>query len=274
MAKEDLTLGEKIVESGLKLYDRFSDRKTMPANRRIFLESVLDKTKNPITESSFNKAELDALLEVIFNKYKAIEPAIDQYEKYLLSRIKIHNKAVAAKDKDRIMYPDFAKRYLEDFEAIKAYKQGKLTPVFLELASGLEDYPRHHALKAAELRSNSFNVKPIIGYEDYGIDVHKARQALAGQDPRAALHTTLGRFRYEIDPATNNLTIVDRYDFNPLTTPRVTAEQVLTSPEPLQGGVYGLLRQYAGRVLPDGSGRNVRVQLNNLAPAKKNNLID
>ena len=280
MADQNLSTGEKLIESGLRLYDRFSDRKTMPTNRRIFLESVLDKTKNPITEASFNQAELNALSEVIFNKYKSISPLLDQYEGYLSNELKKHNKAVAEKNKDRVMYPEFAKRYSEDLAAIQAYKQGKLTPAFLDLASGVQDYPRSVAFREVGL-NKKLNVKPIIGYEDYGIDANEARQALAGQDPRAALHTTLGRFRYEIDPTNNNLVIVDRYDFNPPASfitgktqapSQVGTEQLVTSPEGLGGGVYGLLRQYAGRVLPEGSGRDVRIRLNNLAPVSKNSL--
>jgi len=282
VATENLSLGEKVVESGLRLYDKFSDRKTMPTNRRIFLESVLDKTKAPITEASFNKAELNALAEIILNKYKPLNPLLDQYEVYLSDALKRHAKAVAEKDKDRVMYPEFAKRYSEDLEAIQAYKQGKLTPGFLDLASGAQDYPRSVAFRRLNL-DRKFNVKPIIGYEDYGVEADEARQAFAGRDPRAALHTTLGRFRYEIDPTTNELVVVDRYDFNPpgsfvpgktKTPPPIGAEQLVTSPEGLEGGVYRLLRQYAGRVLPEGSGRDVKVRLNNLAPVPRNSLLD
>jgi hypothetical protein len=282
MADQNISASERLVESGLRLYDRFSDRKAMPTNRRIFLESVLDKSKEPITETSFSPAELNILGEIIRNKYTKIEPALAEYEKYLTGAMEKHNRAVLTKDKDRIMYPEFAKRYSQDLAAINAYRQGKLTPEFLNIAAGVQDYPRDVALRNVPLR-NTFSVKPVIGYEDYGIDDDKARQATAGADPRAALHTTLGRFRYEVDPVTGSLVVVDRYDFNPpvsvftgvtKTSPRIGAEQLVMSPEGFEGGMYGLLRQYAGRVLPEGSGRDVKIRLNNLAPVPKNSLAN
>ena len=286
MPTPELSPGEKVVEAGLRLYDRFANRKEMPTNRRIFLESVLDKTKEPINETAFTPAELSTLGEIIRNKYKTIDQPLTQYEQYLADRMTSHAKAVAEKNKDRIMYPEFAQRYAQDLEAIRAYKQGKLTPEFIELASGVQDYPRSVALRELKLSkklNKDFNVKPIVGYEDYGIPETKARQVFAGSDPRAALHTTLGRFRYEVDPQTGSLVVVDKYDFNPpvgflggaKTAQPIGAEQLVTNPvEGMEGGIYGLIRQYAGRVLPEGSGREVRIRLNNLAPLPRNALTD
>ena len=210
----DMSFGEKTLEAGLRLYDRMANRKDMPTNRRIYLESVLDRSKEPITETAFTPAELGTLSEIILNKYKPLEPALNEYEKYLSERLNSHKKAVTEKNKDQMLYPDFLNRYANDLEAIQAYKQGKITPTFLELASGTKDYPRAAALGRLNLREK-FNVKPIVGYEDYGIEQRQARRALSGADPREALHTTLGRFRYEIDPETNSLVVVDKYDFNP-----------------------------------------------------------
>lgn len=278
----ELTLGEKAVEAGLRLYDRFADRKTMPTNRRIFLESVLDKSKDPITEASFSPAELDTLGEVIFNKYKPLGPAIDKYEQFLTDAIGRHAKAVAAKDKDRMMYPEFIQGYSKDLAAIRAYKEGKLTPDFLDLAAGQSGYVRSNALGRLGIEKK-FNIKPAVAYEDYGIDPEQARSALAGADPRSALHTTLGRFRYNVDPTTGALVIVDRYDFNPFQSvftnkpvarPGVSVDDVIASPEGGGSSIYKLLRSYAGRVLPEGSGRDVQVRLNNLAPPTPNMLAN
>lgn len=282
MAEPDLTLGEKAIQAGLRLYDKFADRKTMPTNRRIFLESVLDKSKNPITEASLSPAELSTLNQVIFNKYKPLAPSLDKYEKYLTEALSRHKKAVAEKNKDKIMYPGFASRYAQDLDAIRAYKQGKLTPAFLELAAGSPSYERNVALSRLDL-DVPFNVKPVVMYEDYGIDPEQARSALSGGDPREALHTTLGRFRYEIDPSTNALVVVDRYDFNaPVsaftgkvsTVSPVSEGSVAASPDVGGSGIYQRIRNYAGRVLPEGSGRDVRVRLNNLAPPSNNAMVN
>ena len=282
MAEPELTLSEKAIDAGLRLYDKFADRKTMPSNRRIFLESVLDKSKNPITESAFSQSELGTLGEIIFNKYKPLSPALDKYEKHLADSVAKHKKAVAEKNKDQMMYPEFINRYTQDLDAIRSYKQGKLTPAFLELASGTPDYPRSVALSKLNLH-NQFNVKPAVMYEDYGIDPKQARTATAGADPRAALHTTLGRFSYQVDPTTGALVVVDRYDFNPPqsgltgrygTAAPISVDAVANASEGGGSAVYKLIRQYAGRVLPEGSGRDVRVQLNNLAPLSNNSLTN
>jgi len=68
---------------------------------------------------------------------------------------------------------------------------------------------------------------------------------LSMADPIGNLQTTLGRFTYSRD-ADGNLIVVDKYDFN--------------KPSNL-GGMYGLLRNYAGEKIPTGFGRDVRINL-------------
>lgn len=68
---------------------------------------------------------------------------------------------------------------------------------------------------------------------------------LSMADPIGNLQTTLGRFSYSRD-AEGNLIVVDKYDFN--------------KPSNL-GGIYGLLRNYAGEKIPAGFGRDVRINL-------------
>lgn len=279
----ELTLGEKAVEAGLRLYNKFADRKTMPTNRRIFLESVLDKSKDPITEKAFSPEELETLSNIIFNKYAPLVPALKQYEDFLKTKLREHDLSVAAKNKDRILYPEWESLYRNDLDAIQKFSQGQLTPTFIDITSGSPNYKRDEQLSKLGIR-DVFDVKPVISYEDYGVPYTAARQAMAGADPRAALHTTLGRFKYEADPATGGLLVVDKYDFNPLVSPftgatkpmpRIGAEQLVTNPlEGMGGGLYGLLRQYAGRVLPEGQGRDVKVRINRLAPASVNRMID
>lgn len=253
----DLGFGDKIVEAGLRLYDKFADRKTMPTNRRIFLESVLDKSRQPITETEFTPKELETLGQVIYGKYRAIDPQLSKYESTLADKMTKHAEAVAAKNKDRMLYPEYVKQYSQELAAIRAFRQGKLTPEFLSLAA------------------DRFNVRPAVMYEDYGIDPEKARTAFSGSDPREALHTVLGRFAYTVDPQTGGLVITDKYDFNPnkyLGAQPVSEGTLVYGSEGGGAGLYGAVRQYAGNVLPPGSGRDVRIQLNQLAPPVKNSL--
>lgn len=279
---DKLSIGAKITDAGLRLYDKFADRSQMPTNRRIFLESVLDKSKEPITESSLTPAELETLNQVIFNKYKPIENEIDKYEQYLSKSLASHNQAVAAKNKDKMLYPEFYQRYLTDFDAIQKFKNGQITPDFLDLAAGNQDYVRSVAFKSSGVK-NKFNVKPVVRYEDYGVENDQARRAFSGADPRESLHTILGRFQYTVDPETNALVVTDKYDFNPNLSMitgtykknkvKVQDASVATAPESGGVGLYRLLREYAGEVLPEGAGRDVRIELNRLAPPVANSLV-
>ena len=283
MAENVNSLGNRAIESGLRLYNRLTNRKDLPANRRIFLESVLDKSKDPITERSFSPDELKTLEEIISSKYSVTLPAIDEYESYLKSKLAAHNKAKADKNKGSIMYPEAAARYETDLKAIQQFRKGKLTSDFLDLTAGNTDYYRSLAfgkLKNADL----FNISPSIQYDDYAVGNPNNISVSADENKKVALMRTLGRFGYEIDPKTNNLVIVDKYDFNPPFSGFTQQTSIKTQPvsegavatlgaEPGSGGMYGLLRRYAGNKLPPGSGRDVRIQLNSLPPLQPQNML-
>lgn len=287
MAEE--TLGEKVVGGALRFYDRHADRKTMATNRRVFLESVLDKRKDPITEASFTPAELSELAKVIGAKYANLHDAADSYAVYLQKELAAHAAAVKDKNRDQMRYPEFVLQYEKDLNAIKAFKAGKFTQDFLDLASGAMTYERRIALQRASKDNprlqEAFNVKPYITYDDYNQTPAEAEAAhtVWATDPRAMLRTTLGQFGYAIDPKTGSLVVTDTYDFNPpksiftqKTGPALPVGEVEVA-EGVSGGaakgLYGLIRQYAGRVMPPGAGRPVRVQVNALAPPLQNNLV-
>jgi len=78
-------------------------------------------------------------------------------------------------------------------------------------------------------------------------------------DPFGRVQTTLGRFGYSTDPA-GNVKVTDKYDFNPIGQ----YDGVLGKLELMdQSGwsPYGLIRDYAGRKLPPGTGRPVNINL-------------
>jgi len=281
MAEEE-NFAERLVGGAIRLYSRNADRAAMPTNRRVFLDSVVDKRKDPITESSFTPAELTELSNVVANKYAHLHAPVNQYAAYLQKSLASHEAAIKAKDLDKTMYPEAAAAFNKDLAAIQAFNAGKLTQDFLELASGKQTYFRDQAMREAS-RDNKdlrdvFKVKPSVQYGDYRSDTMLEPRSIFSSSPSAMLQTTLGRFNYAVDPKTGGLVITDSYDFNPQQNP-LTATTRPTQPlnegdlaEPLGGGAYGLIRQWAGRAMPPGTGRPVKVQTNALAPPMQNGL--
>jgi hypothetical protein len=119
-------------------------------------------------------------------------------------------------------------------------------------------------LKILQKLIESTNEKGNVQYPDY-YQLMKKQQKEKGTipasfmpsitsmlDPIGNIQTTLGRFTYSRD-ADGNLIIVDKYDFN--------------KPSNL-GGMYGLLRNYAGEKIPTGSGRDVKINLGKVPVAE------
>jgi len=277
MAEENTA--EQFVGNAIRLYSRYADRKTMPTNRRVFLESIVDKRRDPITEASFTPNEIIELSKLVSNKYSPLHEKTDQYATYLQNELTSHAAAVKAKNRDKMMYPEFVAQYQKDLSAINSFRAGKLTQDFLALASGEQTPARDSAMRYASTAGknlqDAFNIKPYITYSDYGQnrDEVTAAHSTASTDPRAMLRTTLGQFNYAVDPKTGGLVVTDNYDFN---ASNLAAGQPLSEtnlPEELGGGLYNVIRQYAGQVLPPGTGRPVRVQTNALAPPIQNSFV-
>ncbi len=82
--------------------------------------------------------------------------------------------------------------------------------------------------------------------------------------PYGQMQTTLGQFNYQKDPKTGDIKITDTYNFNPLETSKDESDL----------GVYGAIREYAGRQLPEGSGRPVNINLlGDIPKMKKQSLL-
>jgi hypothetical protein len=112
--------------------------------------------------------------------------------------------------------------------------------------------------KLIDITNNKGNVQ----YSDY-IKLMKQQQQEKGTipasmtpsvlsilDPVGNLQTTLGRFTYTHDQ-NGNLIVIDKYDFNKPTD---------------YSGVYGAIRNYAGEKIPQGSGREIIINLGNSDP--------
>lgn len=148
----------------------------------------------------------------------------------------------------------------------KSITEQDLTPEQLKFLKDLIAYKEDYA-KKTETPSGSVN------YEDYK---RYAEQLPEGQrvfnkepgllsvvDPYGQMQTTLGQFRYSKDK--NGINIRDVYDFNNLQSQARAMETAL--------GMYGAVRDYAGRQVPEGSGRPVNINL--IAERKKkSSLLD
>jgi len=277
--REELTFGDRLVGKGLELYGKMVDRESLPLNKRILLESIVDLRKDPITAESMRPAEREGLLKVIRSKYKPIEKDLNRMEKYLADSLSAHRRAVAKKDKDKTMYPEFVAQFTKDLDAIRQFKKGVITPEFISLTSG--DTPSYERGYVHEkLGIPYFRIAPNLQYEDYGVPSEEARNIYA-EDLPSIFHTTFGRVGYNVDPKTKALVIREDYDFNPYqryitgkqtTTPG--AEGLLSeAPDIGPQAIYNAIRAYAGKVLPPGQGRPVNIQLNQLAPPPQNALM-
>ena len=273
--KPELTLADRIVEQGLRAYGSLVNREELPLNKRIFLESVIDARKDPITEASLREPERKALAEVVRSKYEQplVQTQLSVYEKWLAKELQKHKQAVAKKDKDKIMYPEFAAQFEKDFNAIKDYKRGVITEDFIDLtAGGLISNERLYGLTKSGAGIDWFT-KPSIGYGDYPTKFFEERNVFVNRVPEA-LEQTFGRIGYSVDPKTKQLVFREDYDFNPIPPggPSSTEGNLAATPEYGGGPLYRAIRLYAGKVLPPGQGRPVNVRINQLAPPTQNAL--
>jgi hypothetical protein len=263
----ELGLPSRIVETGLRVYDKFADRSKMPTNRRLFLESMLDNSTSDIDEKAFNPDEIKALQTLVFKKYQPLQPELEKHRDYLKAKLENNEKFKKAKNKDKMLYPEFEAQYKKDLNVIESFLNGKLTPEFVSFANGKHNYETQMGLRESGVKFNP--VRTNIQYEDYPINIDRSRTADAGKNPFDSLATSLGRFNYEVDK-NGNLVVKDTYDFNPrqgLFGGPAPGGNRLAESAGEQGaeagpfGMYGLLRTYAGEKLPPGKGRNVRVSV-------------
>lgn len=276
------SLAERALESALRAYDRFADRQSMPTNRRVFLETVLDRSRQPITEQSFRPEEVKYIRDLVMRPYQMNAEIYTKYGDWLQQRLERDNSA----KKDNKLYPEFRRSAEKQLSAIREFQKGRLTQDFIDVAAGKEYFfeDAAGALKQtpeyADFR-NAFQIRPAVTYENYSMDpelrrgdVRNDRFASSGAVPRQAVHLTLGQFGYRVDPATGNLMVYDTYDFNPPINPLTNRPEAMTpmglyqltesaasSPELGTTGLYSRLRQYAGRKVPPGQGRPVSVNL-------------
>jgi hypothetical protein len=271
-------LFENLIEFGLKQYDKRQPREELPLNKQVFLETVLDNNKEPITEGRLSNTQKQALQQLVMRKYSepGVKTALTKYQEYLSKKLEENEKFKKAKNKDKVLYPQAERALKEDLEALTKYRQGVLSPQLLKIASGQVDSTRADWLGKAGVEDwrDVLKLKPYIQYKDYNINQQETRNVFRKFSDEETLATFLGQFNFDIDPTTNALVIKDTYDFNPPKS-TLTGQAVQHSspgefgaaelPAALDtggSGLYGIVRDYAGSKIPPGQGREVILNLN------------
>lgn len=249
-------LFSNLVEAGLSLYDKAQDRSKLPANKRVFLESMVDKNRSDITESQLSKTEQDALKEVVWRKYSVLADPLTKYKTYLENLTK-------SKDAKNFYSPDQLAQAKQDLKTVNSFFDGKITPDLLQLANLNKGANVNSAnlLREAGVDYKKFNLYPNIQYHNYSSFPGEAGGNFTvfsgNQDPKSAIQTLLGRFNFDVDKQ-GNLKIKDTYDFNKpeqstMAEGRYEAAGAM--------GPYQVLREYAGEQMPEGKGRNVNISI-------------
>lgn len=248
------SLFSSIVGAGLSLYDKTQDRSKLPANKRVFLESMLDNNRTPITESTLSKSEQDALKELVWTKYSVLADPLTKYKTYLEDLTK-------RKDAKNFYSPDQLAQAKQDLKTVNSFFDGKITPDLLQLANLNRGANINSAnlLREAGVDYKTFNINPNIQYKNYGASPGEAASNFSitagNNDGKSSIQTMLGRFNFEVDN-NGNLKVKDTYDFNKpeqsnLAEGRYEAAGAM--------GPYQVLREYAGEQMPQGQGRPVDI---------------
>ena len=253
MPPTDRTLGERAFETLSKGYRDFVGAENLPADKRIYMESVIDRRRDPLTEKSFKPEELDVMRDVITRRYDAIKPQLKE-NIAKLREYAAENLRDAVKSSD----PGTRQYNLENYrllaEKIKNLTSflstGKLNPTVVD-------------------EGRLYNIKPNIQYDDYKDSIKINADQLALSSDEGAVGQTLGRFVYDVDPQ-GNIKIKDAYDFGPAFN-AITGKPVPTERIGL-GSLFNpksAAARYGRTYLPEGQGRPVAIQLNAAAPKTK-----
>ena len=151
MPPTDRTLGERLFESAAKGYRDIRGAENLPADTRIYMESVIDRRRDPITERSFTPEELDSIRNVITRRYDAIKP---QIKESIAERRK--NAADYLRDALKTSDPEMRAEYLQSYKNLTAsvkdlssfLSTGKLNPTVIE-------------------EGKLYDIKPNIQYDNY-----------------------------------------------------------------------------------------------------------
>jgi len=151
-----------------------------------------------------------------------------------------------------------------------AITEKDLTPEQLDFIKKIVAFKEKYASE----NKDAAGVKPgAITYQDYQLYANSLPEGqhvisrtpgfFSMFDPYGQMQTTLGQFGYKIDPKTGTVAISDKYNFNPLYN--IDGSPAMETAY----GPYGAVREYAGRRIPEGTGRVVNINLTGLEPSIK-----
>ena len=230
----DTSLGDRMFASAAKGWRDLWGAENLPLDKRVYIDSAIDRRTNPVTERLLNADEQAKLRDLIMRRYDAIKPQLTQELAESRSRAADALQRANAVKNDpgmRRIYLDQYKSEAENINGISSYlASGHINPTVVRIGGYM-------------------GVKPNIQYKDYDTD-----------DTSRSLLQTLGRFTYDAD-ANGNITVKDSYDFNAADAARKLKVSDLINPS-YAAYVYGAKR------LPPGKGRPVNIRINSMAPPK------
>lgn len=253
----DKSLGETIFEGAAKGYRSLFGAENLPLDKRIYMESVIDRRRDPITERSLNADEQEQLRSLIASRYERIKPELKQDMVDLRKNAaEALREASATRDPEtRAWHLNRYKGISQMLNGIKSYfETGKLNPAFVDYAKN--------------------RVPTNIQREDYENpdEINSDRgSSLSSPGRDTNIGQTLGRFNYGVDNA-GNLLVTDAYDFGAGVAGLFGGEAGHRQ-KPI--GVSDLIspKQAAAKLgyrrLPEGQGRPVKIKINSMAPKKK-----
>lgn len=240
-------------------------RSTLPSNKRIFLDTVLNGNSAPITERDLSPDELKFLANTWKERSEGMLKTIKPYEDALRQRIA---KDDIEKNPDRKLRREAREAYERDLRSFDLARQGTYNQDWQNFNKGKLNYwnqmllkdigiPPHHEFQGRIARNN-------MRYEDYP---QLSRTTQTGATPEESLQTLLGRFTYQMN-RNGKPVVVDTYDFNPPTSVinnKATQSSGYEGAAEASGSMgYNILREYAGRKIPPGKGRPVAITLGDL----------
>lgn len=213
---------------------------------------------SPITEKNLTLEEQDYLRGNYYDRFQKYNAPLARYRAYLLSNLERDKKE---KNKDKKLVPEFRLQFEKDLRTIEDYfNKGVIGSDFLQMLKKPtyeQIYGLRESAQGYHTLHNRGQVDNIQKYEDYPQDLAN-RSLAAGRTPAGSIEHTLGRFRYQNRP--DSIGVIDRYNFNKPPASSEVANQEGASIT----GPYNVLREWAGRQLPDEgpqSGREVNINL-------------
>lgn len=250
------TFGERLFEGASKTYRTLVGNEDLPLDKRVYMESVFDGRREPITEKSLNPKEIEQLRALIVSRYERIKPQLQQSVVEMRANAQQALRAAAAtKDPEmRAAYLKGYKNITATMNGVKSFLQtGILNPAVVDFAK-MYDVPSY-------IRREDYENPYEINTDTGATGTRSGRDSEIGQ--------TLGRFTYSVDPQ-GAITVKDTYDFGPGAN-GFTGKPTRTEPIYVTDLITPkrAAAKLGYKTLPEGKGRPVTIRINSMAPKIK-----